>query len=48
MNADTMEMTVIESNPIHKDSTAPLLAILDQKYFDAKETIVILASIKFN
>lgn len=42
INAETMSMTVIESETINRDSTVQLLEILDQKYVDAKQIFIIL------
>lgn len=42
INAETMEMTVIESNSINRESTVQLLEMLDKKYECAKEIIIIL------
>ncbi len=42
INAETMEMTVIESDRINRDSTVQLLEMIDKKYFYAKEVVVIL------
>ncbi len=46
INIETMEMTLIESETINRDSTVQLLEILDQKYFDSKEIIAILDNAK--
>ena len=48
INAETMEMTLIESETINRDSTVQLLEILDRKYFYAKEIIVILDNAKYH
>lgn len=48
INAETMEMTLIESDTINRDSTVQLLEILDCKYFYAKEIIVILDNAKYH
>ncbi len=42
INAETMEMTLIESDRINRDSTVQLLEMLERKYFYAKEVVVIL------
>jgi len=48
INIETMEMTLIESETINRDSTVQLLEILDQKYFYSKEIIVILDNAKYH
>ncbi len=48
INAETMEMTVIESDSINRDSTTQLLSMLDRKYFYAKEIIVILDNARYH
>ncbi len=48
INAETMEMTVIESESINKESTARLLEIIDQKYSYAKKVIVILDNARYH
>lgn len=48
INAETMEMTLIESDTINRDSTVQLLEILDRKYFYSKEIIVILDNAKYH
>ena len=48
INAETMEMTLIESESINRDSTIQLLEILDQKYDHAKEVIVILDNARYH
>jgi len=48
INIETMEMTLIESETINRNSTVQLLEILDQKYFDSKEIIVILDNAKYH
>ena len=42
INAETMEMTVIESEAANKDSTVQLLEMIDKKYEGSDEIIVIL------
>ena len=42
INAETMEMTVIESDTVNKDSTLQLLELIEKKYPAAKEIHVIL------
>lgn len=41
INVETMEMTVIESNTINRDSTIELLSMLDNKCEGAKQVVVI-------
>ncbi len=48
INIETMEMTLIESDTINRDSTVQLLEILDQKYFNSKEIIIILDNAKYH
>lgn len=48
INAETMEVTVIESPTINRDSTVQLLEILDQKYFYAKQIIIILDNASYH
>lgn len=48
INAESMEMTVIESNSINRNSTAQLLEILDRKYSNAKEIVVILDNARYH
>ncbi len=48
INAETMEITLIESKTINRDSTVQLLEMLDRKYFYAKEIIVILDNAKYH
>jgi len=48
INAETMEMTVIESNTINRESTVQLLSMLDKKYSHAKEVIVILDNARYH
>ncbi len=48
INAETMEITLIESETINRDSTVQLLEMLDRKYFYAKEIIVILDNAKYH
>ncbi len=43
-----MEITLIESETINRDSTVKLLEMLDRKYFYAKEIIVILDNAKYH
>src|SRR6185295_54750 len=42
INAETHEVTVIESNTVNKDSTLELLEILEKKYFYASMLYIIL------
>jgi len=48
INIETMEMTLIESETINRDSTVQLLEMLDRKYFDSKKIIVILDNAKYH
>lgn len=48
INAETMEVTVIESETINRDSTVQLLEILDQKYFYAKQIVIILDNASYH
>ncbi|MBU2710825.1 IS630 family transposase [Zooshikella harenae] len=48
VNAETMEMTVIESNTINKESTVQLLSMLDKKYESAKQIVVILDNARYH
>ncbi len=48
INIETMEMTLIESDTINRDSTVQLLEILDQTYFNSKAIIVILDNAKYH
>ena len=48
INAETMEMTLIESDTINRDSTVQLLEMVDRKYFSAKEIVVILDNAKYH
>ena len=48
INIETMEMTVIESDTINRDSTIQLLSMLDKKYEYAKEVIVILDNASYH
>jgi len=48
INAETMDVTIIESQTINRDSTVRLLEMLDQKYFYAKEIIVILDNASYH
>lgn len=48
INAESMDMTVIESATINRDSTTQLLEILDHKYFYAKEIVIILDNARYH
>jgi len=48
INAETMDVTVIESQTINRDSTVQLLEMLDQKYFYAKKIMVILDNASYH
>ena len=48
INIETMEMTVIESDTINRDSTVQLLSMLDKKYDNAKQVIVILDNARYH
>lgn len=48
INAETMEMTVIESTTINKESTLQLLQLLEHKYCDARQVIVILDNASYH
>lgn len=48
INAETMEMTVIESESINRESTIQLLEMLDRKYDYAEEIIVILDNASYH
>jgi transposase len=48
MNAETLEVTVIESETVDEESTIQLLEILEQKYFLAATIFVILDNAKYH
>lgn len=48
INIETMEMTVIESDTINRDSTVQLLSMLDKKYEGASQVIVILDNARYH
>lgn len=48
INAETMEMTVIESPTVNAESTIQLLGLLEEKYSAAKEIIVILDNARYH
>lgn len=48
INAETMEMTLIESDAANKDSTIQLLEMIDKKYEHADEVIVILDNASYH
>jgi len=48
MNAETYEVTVIESETVNTESTVRLIEILDQKYPLAREIILILDNAKYH
>lgn len=48
INAETHEVTVIESETVNKDSTLQLLEILEQKYFYATMIYVILDNARYH
>ena len=48
INIETMEMTVIESDTINRDSTVQLLSMLDKKYEHAREIMVILDNARYH
>ena len=48
LNAETYEVTVMESDTVNTNSTIRLLEILDQKYPLAKEIILILDNAKYH
>lgn len=48
INVESMDMTVIESSSINRDSTVQLLSMLDKKYEGAKEVIVILDNARYH
>lgn len=48
LHAETHEVTVIESATVSTDSTIQLIEILDQKYFLAKEIILIADNAKYH
>jgi len=48
INAETYEVTVIESETVNTDSTIELFEILDQKYPLAREIILILDNAKYH
>lgn len=48
INIETLEMTLIESATINRDSTVQLLEMLDQKYCCSKEIVVILDNAKYH
>jgi ATPase subunit of ABC transporter with duplicated ATPase domains len=48
INAETTEMTVIESTTINKESTLQLLQLLEQKYCHARQIVVILDNASYH
>lgn len=48
INAETMEVTVIDSNTVNSDSTIDLIQVLDQKYANASEIILILDNARYH
>jgi len=48
VNAETMEITIIESETINRDSTVQLLEILDNKYSYLSQLIVILDNASYH
>ena len=48
INVETMEVTVLESDSINRDSTMQLLSMLDKRYEHAKEVIVILDNARYH
>ena len=48
INAETYEITVIESDTVNADSTIQLIEVLDQKYFLAKKIILIADNAKYH
>lgn len=48
INIETMEMTVIESDTINRDSTVQLLSMLDKKYGHAREVVIILDNARYH
>ena len=48
INIESMEVTVIESDSVNKDSTIDLLETLNQKYFLSREIIIILDNARYH
>ena len=48
MNAETYEVTVIESETVNTESTVQLIEVLDQKYPLAKEIILIMDNARYH
>lgn len=48
INVETLDMTVIESDTVDKDSTLQLFEILEQKYWYAQEVIIILDNARYH
>jgi len=48
INAETMELTLIESNTVNADSTINLLELIEQKYPCSSEILVILDNAKYH
>jgi len=48
INAETMEVTILESNTINKDSTIDLIQVLDQKYPLASKIMLILDNARYH
>ena len=48
INAETMDVTVIDSGTVNSDSTIDLIQVLDQKYADAAEIILILDNARYH
>ncbi len=47
-NAETLEMTVIESETVNTDSTVQLIEVIDQKYSPAKDIILVTDNAKYH
>lgn len=48
INAETLDVTVIDSETVNSDSTIDLIQILDQKYINASEIVLILDNARYH
>jgi len=48
INAETMDVTVIDSDTVNSDSTIDLIQVLDQKYANASEIVLILDNARYH
>ncbi|MCF6338954.1 MAG: IS630 family transposase [Gammaproteobacteria bacterium] len=48
LNAETLEITIIESETVNTDSTIQLIEVVDQKYSLAKEIILLVDNAKYH